>query len=136
MKYLFERFIERVKMCLSYWKLTENLFDFDYSCVLHSELHHLKMLYNGINKYKSHVNSELDLKRILLCIRLLEIHVQDSYSELSIRYVNTKNIKRFFPNLINMNPSSINAYKSRIYEQKAWNLYNIIRTKYLHTWWD
>lgn len=131
-----KRFIERLKMCLSYWKLTEHLFDFDYSCVLRSELHHLKMLYSGIDKYRSHVNAEQDLKRIKLCIHLLEIYLDDFLCYKMPVRVNTNNIKRFFPIPVKMNPSSMDIYIEELYRRKAWNLYNIIRTRYLHTWWD
>lgn len=128
-----KRFIKRLKMWFSYWKITKKLYDYDYSCVLYAELHHLKILYNGINKYRSHINAERDLQRIKLCIKLLKISTDNFiYADKTLK-CNLKNYKRFLPYV---KKELLVQYPGELYQQKAWKLYHMIREKYMFQWWD
>lgn len=58
-------------------------------------------------------------------------------------YVNTKNIKRFFPKQSNESEESYNKviqymleHQHELYRAKLWHLYNVIRERYMQTWWD
>ena len=58
-------------------------------------------------------------------------------------YVNTKNIKRFFPKRPDESEESYNRFiqcvlehQHELYSAKLWHLYNVIRERYMQTWWD
>lgn len=122
-------FINRLKIWFSYWKLTENLIDYEYSCILRSEMHHLKMLYNGINKCKIPIDAKKDLQRISLCIKLLEI-VNDDLMSIKYPKCNINNFKRFSDWGCK---DFFTDYPGELYQMKAWYLYNEIRKKYIFT---
>lgn len=134
------RAIDRIKIFLSYWKISKDLYDFDYSSVLAVEKHQLQRLYNSINKYRNHVDYERDLNKIKLAIKLLDIYMEevplqdyDSVEWKCIVYVNTKNLSRFFPVGIVSNPELI---KIHLYQEKAWYLYHKVKERYMRSWWD
>ena len=141
---LIYRFKERLQIFSSYWKVTKNMYDFDFSSILYVELHQMKRVRKAIEKYRSHVYWERDVARIKLAEKILTMFMENDWWSLDydlehnhayiIPYVNTKNTKRFFPKYT----GDVNRdfFKRDLYEEKLWNLYYLIRKNYTRTWWD
>lgn len=130
------RFKERVFIWLSYWKASKRMYDFDYTCVLEAEHHQLKRLIRCIDKWRSHENVERDLFWMRICDYLLEVILRDPLSNKKDFYCNTKNYKRFFPNMTDKMLAKLSYFGYDLYEQKAWHLYHKIRERHMQSWWD
>ena len=136
------RLKDRLSIWFSYWKTTERMYDFDYSSILEAERHQLKRVIKSIDKYRSHVNVERDLFWMRMCVYLLDVIIDNTHDEwngkdiVMNKYCNTRNYKRFFPNMSEDTKNKLKYFPNDLYEHKAWNLYHKIRLEYMRSWWD
>lgn len=134
------RFKDRLSIWFSYWKPSKNMYDFDFSCVLEAEHHQLKRLIKCIDKWRSHENAERDIHWMKICDHLLNVILHDAHEDgkdFKLKhYCNTKNYKRFFPNMSDEMVNNLKYFPSDLYAEKAWKLYHCIREEHMREWWD
>ena len=122
--------------------------------LLEIEKRKLTEIRDYIAKHKRHVDWELDVRDMNICLKLLDIILEkDQYyrswldncygsrphKQLPFSvYVNLRNYKRFIPCLdINKYNESLLAHlQSNIRKEKAMYLYNKIRAYKMLGWWD
>lgn len=124
--------------------------EWDYYYLLNLERIKLREMANYTKKRKIILNWERQLKEYELCIKLIDIILEEdpiykSYILTSdnnnlkklVPYINTKNIKRFgyHNDIIFSNDFAIDYYLLSIRKTKALYLYNKIRSYKLFTWW-
>ncbi len=132
-------------------QLAKNFEPFDYGFCLDIEQEMFRLMYKFFTSDKSVTSDANQIARDLkLAIKLIDIiQSRDSsvalenpeeelsfnpanYKWKSIKYVNTKNAKRF-SELDNFdNP----VMKADLREEKAWHLYNLLRFRNCRIWWD
>ena len=128
--------------------------DYDACFLLEIEKRKLKEIRDCIAKYKRHVDWELDVRDINICLKLLDIILEkDQYYTSWLNncygvtphkqlpfpvYVNMRNYKRFIPTIDvdNYNESLLSHLHSNIRKEKAMYLYNKIRAYKMLGWWD
>lgn len=133
---------------LSYFKVCRNIYDFDFSGVIEVERHQLRRLRNDIIHYHHHVDWELDVARINLALKLIEIISEDCMADYSFDtkthkcrvYVNTRNCDRYMrgfgERLEKSDENHREVLKGYLYVEKAWHLYHKLRIQYMRDWWD
>lgn len=132
---------------LAYFKIIRKTYDFDFSSLLEVELHQLTKLRDSIAKHHTHINTWYDIRNMNWAIECLKIFINDDECNwedgkpILKRYVNCKNIDRFFDknkydNIPDSSEIILNIKKERLYIRKAWYLYNKIRKEHLTEWWD
>ena len=142
LKEYFIRFKERVAIWLSYWKLSKKMYDFDYRCVLEAEHHQLKRLIKCIDKYQSYVDAPRDLFWMRICDYLLDVILNNVHEGLEDNkfilkpYCNTRNYRRYFPNISKEMVDRLKYFPNNLYVEKAWHLYHRIREEYMRHWWS
>lgn len=158
----FSHFIGR---WFSYCKVLREAYDFDYRSILDVERHQLIRVRNTISKYHDYEGWEHDVYWINIALKLFEIIVEnDSATELIgegfitkpykdglhevvedpnskwvlIKYVNTSNYKRFFPQIEKEDfdkPNIGNILKDSLRREKAWYLYHKLKFNKMRHWW-
>lgn len=141
----------------SYYKVLRTAYDFDYSSILDVERHQMIRVRDSIAKADKYIGWEHDVSRINLALKLLDISndggavlvdssliiednglcQSDNTWDMPI-YVNTKNYKRFLPNMTleRLEDPKIGAlHKDHLRQQKAWYLYHKLRMYNLKHWW-
>jgi hypothetical protein len=124
-----KRFYQRLKIWFSYWKVTKNVYDFDYIGILEVERHQIKRTLDCISKYQSHQNADRDIFWMKTAISILDFIL--GYRDMPY-YVNTRNYKRYVKDRFWIEE----VFKYDVYNQKCWYLYNKIRKEHLLEWWD
>ena len=133
---------------------------FDFSYMLQVELNYMKYMkeYFDNSKYTDKPARELNWAINILQLILSDDYWGYDYWECSKKqngtysydgqyvckvYVNTKNIKRFFTKHSDISEERYNniiqymlEHKHELYRAKLWYLYNVIRERYMQTWWD
>lgn len=122
--------------------------------LLEIEKRKLTEIRDYIAKHKRHVDWELDVRDMNICLKLLDIILEkDQYyrswldncygSRLHKQlpfpvYVNLRNYKRFIPTIDvdKYNESLLSHLHSNIRKEKAMYLYNKIRAYKMLGWWD
>lgn len=141
----FGRFIDRLKIWVSYWKVSDNLYDWDYTSLLYIEKHQIERIKNHIEKYHDYESWRNDVKWMNIAINLLDIILEDGCAELlndkyniSV-YVNTRNFSRFISNAtydeLFGKPMIAGLCKDALRLKKAWALYYKLREQYTKGWW-
>lgn len=126
----------------------------DYGYLLKLEQYKIREMCEYLKKRHTHVNWELQVREMTICIKLIDIILEEDkyyqswlhncygsvpHKELPfLVYVNTKNYKRFLPlaNLEELNNSLYSHFYITLRQQKALYLYNKIRTYKMFTWWE
>lgn len=110
----------------------------DWYYMLDMERASLMYMRSYLQKYAHHVNADVDIRRLTICIRLLDIVLESE--PVGARVVNFRNINRFISS-----KDSVDFFLSRqseryardeYYVKKAFTLYNKIRTEFMFSWWD
>jgi hypothetical protein len=125
--------------------------EWDYYYLLNLERIKLREMANYTKKRKIILNWERQFKEYELCIKLIDIILEedsqyksyiltiydDNYKKKFVPYINTKNKKRFgyHNDIIFSNDLILNYYLLSIRKSKALYLYNKIRSYRLPTWW-
>lgn len=122
--------------------------------LLEIEKRKLTEIRNYIAKHKRHVDWELDVRDMNICLKLLDIILEkDQYYTSWLNncygvtphkqlpfpvYVNMRNYKRFIPTIDvdKYNESLLSHLHSNIRKEKAMYLYNKIRAYKMLGWWD
>ena len=117
-----------------------NVYEFDGEYLLVLEKTHLeKMLkYYSDPKNQIVVGQEYIIRQISICIKLLDIILNDDLIADTI-YVNVNNANRFLANkdLIILENNKANVYiLDDLYKCKAESLYYNIRKNFTRTWWN
>ena len=129
--------------------------NYDYYFLLKLEQRKLKEMIKDFTKWKHHVDWDLCIREMNLCIQLIDIILeQDQYYKSWLHnsfgkspfeakefpvHVNIKNSKRFFKNRnfnIPKNEALIKHWIPELRRKKALYLYNKIRTSRMLSWWD
>lgn len=141
----FGRFINRLKIWVSYWKVSDDLYDWDYTSLLYIEKHQIERVKTHIEIYHDYESWSDDIKWMNVAINLLDIILEDGCAELlnekySIPvYVNTRNFSRFISNVTHdelfENPAITDLHKDALRLKKAWTLYYKLREQYTKRWW-
>lgn len=145
--YNIREFWQDICRWLAYFKIIRKTYDFDFSSLLEVELHQLTKLRDSIAKYHTHTNAWYDIRNMNWAIECLRIFINDDECNwvdgkpILKRYVNCKNIDRFFDknkydNIPDNSEIILNLEKEQLYIRKAWHLYNKIRKEHLIEWWD
>lgn len=127
----------------------------DYGYLLDIEKRKLKEMANYFKKSQIVLGWERQVKQCELCVKLIDIiqerdkdyaaYMKASYNKNTgfkptkfHKYVNTQNIKRFFPkiNLNRIEPCTWNHLSISLRIEKAWHLYHKIRVLHMREWWD
>jgi hypothetical protein len=110
-------------------------YEWDYYYLLNLERIKLREMANYTKKRKIILNWERQFKEYELCIKLIDIILEEDPQYKS--YINTKNKKRFgyHNDIIFSNDLILNYYLLSIRKSKALYLYNKIRSYRLPTWW-
>lgn len=121
---------------LKYWfSIIWKLYPWDTIYLIEIEEHQLKRMLNYFIKSDLAENNDMIVRDIRLCLSLIEIYKNEGEN---VEYVNIKNYKRFIPTLTedHFNDKLINLTKGAIAQQKAFALYNKIRSYNMQMWWD
>ena len=127
--------------------------NYDYYFLLKLEQRKLKEMIKDFTRWKHHVDWDLCIREMNLCIQLIDIILEkDKYykswlhnsfgeSNCSVKpfpiHVNVRNVSRFMKNYtLPENPELYNHIIPEIRRIKALHLYNRIRALKLMTWWD
>ena len=125
----------------------------DFGYLLDLEKAKIKEMCEYLKKHHTHLNWELQVREMTICIELINIIMEeDKYHRSWLHscygciphknlpfpvYVNIKNCKRFIPNLeITQNDSLYSHYCANLRREKAMRLYNKIRAYKMWGWWD
>lgn len=154
------KFWSNVGRGVSYFKVSRQIVDWDYSSILAVERHQIMRVRNSIALYHNHVFAERDIERMNLALRLLDIIEEGGCAEYhgeKMRfnedntlwldpkgyytmpmYVNTCNAKRFSEIKSNYYTDTKNGelYKSHLRAEKAWHIYHLLRLYFMRSWWD
>lgn len=135
-KYLKYRDIKHMLFNIQYWFkpiIRTKYWDWEYMIDL--EYFQLKQMLKYFIKSDLTTNNEFIVRDIRICITLIEIIKNEAED---VTYINIKNYKRFTPEITE---EQINGYlKDRLAKEvaieKAFSLYNKIRSYKMQTWWD
>lgn len=115
---------------------------FDWGYCLDFEKTYLEHLVMGLNQCDvKYEGEERDIERIRTCIKLIDIiaernsAIKYGYKTRSFyiaKYVNCRNVNRFFPS---NHIHSKEVIVDFLYREKAWYLYNKIRFEFFRQWW-
>lgn len=128
---------------------------FDFSYMLQVELDYMKYMKKYFDNSRF---TNKSMRELNWAINILQLLLNDDYWDCQKQddgtftfdgrytckvYVNTKNIKRFFPKQPNESEEAYNRFiqymlehQHELYKAKLWHLYNVIRGRYMRTWWD
>lgn len=110
----------------------------DWYYMLDMERASLTYMRSYLQKEGHHENAATDIRRITICIRLLDIVLETE--PVGARVINFRNINRFI-----FSKDAVDVYLARqseryardeYYIKKAFTLYNKIRTEFMFSWWD
>lgn len=157
-------FIIGLKRWFSYYKVCQNIYDFDYTGILEVERHQIERTRDSIIYFHNHEYWKRDVERMNLTLKLLSIAMgEDSISELisgshwtekiegedlwewksdakyeATKYVNIRNAHRFskIPKeyYIDSDIKGLNLDHLRV--EKAWYLYNKLKYYWERSFWD
>lgn len=149
MKYKLRRLVERLQKVWSFWKLSKNLYDFDYTSILEVERYQIKNVRNRMLKDALVEGYEYDVQRMDLVIKLLDIILESGcptieidYSKkgskwIQIKYVNTRNVHRFVSKEhVELIKEGKLIFLDDLYEEKVWKLYHNLREYHMRRWWQ
>lgn len=136
-------------------------YPWDYAYLLQIEQRKLKEMSAYFKKHQRTVGWELQVRDCDLCVKLIDIilerdkyyesYLETNYGEAALiirkdnpnyqvpfpKYINTRNIHRFMPNVdLNENPKMFEHLKASLRTVKAMHLYNKIRAYRMFHWWD
>lgn len=139
--YLKYRTIKQIIFNLYYWfKPISKTYYWDYDYLIDIEKHQLKQMLKYFIKSDLVENNDIIVRDIKICLSLIDI-IKNEAEDIS--YVNIKNYKRFIPSLNNdmLDPlirdvDTVKMASRWIAQEKAFHLYNKIRTYRMQTWWD
>lgn len=131
----------RIHTVISYAKFGMHTHEYDYEYLLLEEQFKLKRMYKSFDKNRIFENSDIYVSRIGLCIKLLDIVLNQDYDD--EHYVNIKNLNRyfdkkfvdFFTDLKGRDKSLYDSLMIDIRVRKAFVLYNKMRIKEMSRWW-
>lgn len=126
----------------------------DYAYLLELEQYKIREMCHYTEKHKQHMDWELEVRKMQICIRLIDIILErDGYYTSWLHncygsvphkqlpfpvYVNTRNYKRFLPlaSLEELNTFMRTHFHGTLRQQKAMYLYNKIRAFKMFSWWS
>lgn len=142
-KYNIIRFLDILCIWFSYFKPCRKVYDFSADSILEIELHQLKRTLRSIKKYHYHEDSNYNIQKIELTLKILEKIIDNElpydFSKHKCNkefYININNYKRFIPNISIDNIKNTDFLKVCLYEKKLWYIYNKLRYYYLLDWWE
>lgn len=134
---------------------------FDFSYMLQVELDYMKYMKRYFDNSRF---TDKSMRELNWAINILQLFLDDDYYHYHFDrpkkqddgtfifdkgtykcdvYVNTKNIKRFITKYPNETEEAYNnalqyilEHPHELYKAKLWHLYNVIRERYMQTWWD
>lgn len=153
MKYKMKRLIERLQKVWSFWKLSKNLYDFDYTSILEVERYQIKNVRDRILKDALVEGYEHDVQKMDLVIKLLDMILDSSDSAVELedysidlnkeykwkqtKYVNTRNAHRFVSSeQVKLIEKGELIFLDDLYEEKKWRLYHKLKEYHMRGWWS
>lgn len=156
-------FIIGLNRWFSYYKVCQNIYDFDYTGILEVEKHQIERTRDSIIHFHNHLNWKRDVEHMNLALKLLKIAMEedDSYEIVSgdswiepipeedlytwksntvyksTKYINTRNSKRFSKlNYNKYDEDDRPLFLDHLRVEKAWYLYNKLKYYWERSFWD
>lgn len=120
----------RIKNLRFWFRTIWNDQPWDFAYLLYVERRKLEQMSEYFTKTKMFVGVERQIERINLCIKLIDIFLQEGEETSGTKspYINHKNYYKFLKNP----DSPLETLRA----EKALYLYHMIKYRYLQYWWD